>query len=95
MSDADELCDQVAFLVDGEIRLVDSPRELKLRYGKNSVNVEYLSSGEPVQKTFSMKGLGRNSEFIHLLNENEVRAIHTQEATLDEIFIETTGQKLQ
>ena len=30
---ADELCDRVAFIVDGEIKLIDSPENLKLQYG--------------------------------------------------------------
>jgi fluoroquinolone transport system ATP-binding protein len=38
---ADELCDRVAFINDGEIILIDSPRNLKLKYGKNMVQVEY------------------------------------------------------
>jgi fluoroquinolone transport system ATP-binding protein len=36
---ADELCDRVAFIVDGEIRLIDSPKNLKLQYGENLVKV--------------------------------------------------------
>ena len=31
MHDADELCDRVAFMVDGELKLTGSPRELKLQ----------------------------------------------------------------
>jgi len=38
---ADELCDRVGFIVDGEIRLIDSPKNLKLKYGKKFVEVEY------------------------------------------------------
>lgn len=34
MTIADELCDRVAFIVDGQIQLIDSPRALKLRHGK-------------------------------------------------------------
>ena len=33
MSDVDELCDRVAFIVDGKLREIDSPRNLKLKYG--------------------------------------------------------------
>jgi fluoroquinolone transport system ATP-binding protein len=34
---ADEICDRVAFLIDGEIVLIDAPRELKVRYGDDTV----------------------------------------------------------
>ena len=38
---ADELCDRVAFIVEGEIKLIDSPKNLKLQYGQSMVEVEY------------------------------------------------------
>ena len=38
---ADELCDRVAFIVDGQIALIDAPRTLKLQYGVPNVRVEY------------------------------------------------------
>jgi len=37
---ADELCDRVAFIIDGKIALVDSPRALKLRYGEKLVRID-------------------------------------------------------
>lgn len=95
MNDADELCDRVAFLVDGKIKLIDSPGELKLRFGKKSLKVEYLQKNKIKEKSFDMKGLGENRKFLEILQKHEVRSIHTQEATLDEIFIETTGRRLQ
>jgi len=41
MAVADELCDRVAFIVDGRIALIDTPRALKLRGGEPEVRVEY------------------------------------------------------
>ncbi len=41
MTLADELCDRVAFLVDGRIAALDAPRELRLRHGRRAVAVEY------------------------------------------------------
>ena len=51
MTVADELCDRVAFIVDGEIRLVDSPRDLKLAHGARTVAVEYDLRGEPGRRS--------------------------------------------
>ena len=95
MTDADELCDQVAFLVDGSIRLIDSPKELKLRFGKKSVKVEFIKNNKIQESSFELSHLGSNRDFLDILQKQEVRTIHTEEATLDEIFIETTGRKLQ
>lgn len=94
MSVADELCDRVAFIVDGRIRLIDSPGELKLKYGKRCVNVEYGEAGAEQTASFDLDGLGVNREFIDLIQNRRLLRIHSQEATLDEIFIKVTGREL-
>jgi len=94
MSVADELCDRVAFIVDGEIKLIDSPEELKLKYGKRSLKVDHLTNNQSIQEEFSLKGLGYNNQFIDLLKEENIKTIHTQEATLEEVFMKTTGRRL-
>jgi fluoroquinolone transport system ATP-binding protein len=95
MSVAEELCDRVAFLVDGQIRLIDSPHALKLAYGQQLVRVEYLErqdgAGERLLvREFPLNGLGQSEAFQHLLNQH-VLTIHSREATLEEIFIQVTG----
>lgn len=92
---ADELCDRVAFIVDGKLSLIDSPRELKLRYGKAEVRVEFGLNGKHEQRDFSLAGLADNAEFLKLLRDGSVRTLHTQEATLENIFIQMTGRSLE
>lgn len=94
MSVAEDLCDRVAFIVDGEIKLIDSPKELKIRYGTRSVRVEYYQGGGTSQMEFPLAELGRNREFIRLLSESDIKTIHTMEATLEDIFINVTGRRL-
>ncbi|MGF7060058.1 ATP-binding cassette domain-containing protein [Brassicibacter mesophilus] len=94
MTVADELCDRVAFIVDGEIKLIDSPNELKLKYGSHSVRVEYSSDENEAFKDFNLKDIGNNEDFISLLKKKKVKTIHTQEATLEDIFIKITGRTL-
>ncbi|HEX6269641.1 MAG TPA: ABC transporter ATP-binding protein, partial [Anaerolineales bacterium] len=77
MNIADELCDRVAFIVDGEISLIDSPRELKLRYGKPDVRVEFSVNGKNEQRDFALAGLADNDEFLKLLRGGRVRTLHT------------------
>ncbi len=89
---ADELCDRVAFIVDGAVRLVDNPGELKIRMGgKRLVRVEYVAAGDVSVKEFSIEGIGRNEEFLDILRNHEVRRINTEEPTLEEIFLKVTG----
>ncbi|MFN8569402.1 MAG: ABC transporter ATP-binding protein [Kouleothrix sp.] len=94
MSVAEELCDRVAFMVDGRIVQIDTPRVLKLRYGTACVRVEYQAGGSTARARFALDGLGENREFLTLLRERPVQTIHTLEASLDDIFIRLTGRSL-
>ena len=94
MNVADELCDRVAFIVDGEIKLIDSPKDLKVKKGKPIVTVGYYENNIMKYKEFELNNLGYNKEFFEFLRNNEARTIHTKEATLEDIFIETTGRSL-
>ncbi|WP_312649381.1 ABC transporter ATP-binding protein [Proteiniclasticum sp.] len=91
---ADELCDRVGFIVDGELKVVDSPRNLKLQYGKKLVQVEYIENGGP--KT-AMIDLSQEKERLMLndiIRSAQIEMMHTKEATLEEIFIKLTGRGL-
>lgn len=96
MTVADQLCDRVAFITQGNISLINSPAVLKKQYGKRNVTVEYLNGTEKSQyREFPLDGLGDNNEFMSLLKSaHRVETIHTQETTLENIFIEVTGQEL-
>jgi fluoroquinolone transport system ATP-binding protein len=91
---AEELCDRVAFIVDGEIKVIDAPSTLKLRYGTPSVRVEYHLNSHIGRAEFPLAGLGENQAFLELLRKHEVQTIHTQEASLEDIFIRVTGRSL-
>lgn len=92
MHDADELCDRVAFIVDGEILAMDQPQHLKLQYSKRLVEVGVKGREKPAQ--FPLEGLGENQEFLDLIRTKPVETIHSKEASLDEIFIHVTGKAL-
>lgn len=94
MQDADELCDRIAFIVEGQIALIDSPKALKLQYGKRKLKVEYFN-GQLQQSEFELDGLGENTEFLKIIKEADIHTMHTEEATLESIFIEVTGERLK
>lgn len=91
---AEELCDRVAFIVDGRIQVVDSPRALKLRYGRDQVRVEFQENGQAAEAIFGLQGLGQNGRFLEILRRWPVQTLHSQEATLDDIFVAVTGRSL-
>jgi fluoroquinolone transport system ATP-binding protein len=91
MTTADELCDRVSFIADGEIRLTGKPSALKSEYGKHAVKVE-LQSGQAAE--FPIEALGANPKFLDFISRDEILRINTQEATLEEVFIKVTGTTL-
>lgn len=91
---ADELCDRVAFIVDGEIKLIDSPKSLKLQHGQSLVEVEYGEDGNLVSETFSTVDPADKAKLQQLIADKVIRTMHTKEATLEEIFIKVTGREL-
>ena len=94
MTLADELCDRVAFIVDGAIPLIDSPRELKVLHGQRRVRVEFRADGWLEQREFALDDLANDGDFLALLHSGRVETIHTQEATLEDVFIQVTGKSL-
>ena len=91
---ADELCNRVGFIVDGEIRLIDSPKNLKLQYGEKLVEVEYAQNGGIKKQTFSTIIQEEKDALKKIIAEEEIMTMHTKEATLEEIFIKVTGRGL-
>lgn len=94
MQVADDLCDRVAFMVDGRIIHSDAPRALKLRHGEQQVQVEARCNGALERYRFPLAGLGQNEAFLTMLRNHPVETLHTQEATLEDIFVQVTGRSL-
>ncbi|MDP2160168.1 MAG: ABC transporter ATP-binding protein [Flavobacterium sp.] len=92
MYDAEKLCDRVAFIVDGEIKAMDSPENLKINHSNRSVEVLFRNSVD--KEKFQLDGLGQNKTFLEKLQSNEIETIHSKEASLDDIFIQVTGKTL-
>lgn len=91
---ADELCNRVAFIIDGVIKLIDSPKNLKLRYGKKLVEIEYFANDKTMKETFSTVIQKEKDDLANTIREKEILTMHTKEATLEEIFIKVTGRGL-
>ena len=88
MAEADEVCDRVGFLARGHIPVTGTPAALKRDYGRRELEVA-LPDGA---RRFPMEGIGANPEFRALLDRGgEILSMHTQEASLDDVFIKATG----
>lgn len=91
---ADELCDRIGFIVDGKIETLDTPKNLKLKYGQPTVTVEHLVDGKLQTETFGMTGEDK-AKFQAFIGDHEVKTIHSGEPTLEEIFVKLTGRGLE
>jgi fluoroquinolone transport system ATP-binding protein len=94
MTVAEELCDRVAFIMDGRIALIDTPRALRLHYGQASVRVEYQANSHTERQEFPLADLAVNVAFQSLLRAGTLQTIHSREATLEDVFIQVTGRSL-
>lgn len=89
---ADSLCDRVAFIESGRIAAMDTPANLKLQYGNQAVTVAYNEGGKSATRTFDLQ-TGR-ADLAAFLQAVRPITIHSQEATLEDIFIRVTGRGL-
>ncbi len=91
MEEADELSDRVAFVSAGNIVALDTPRELKLRYGSRTAIV-LLSNRE--EHTISLDDARDGERLAGWMRDDQVLTMHSQEGTLEDVFIALAGRSL-
>jgi ABC-2 type transport system ATP-binding protein len=95
MMEADKLSDRVAFIDDGKIAALDTPHNLKQQYGKRVLRAEVSGGdGRLQEREIEMDQTGTAAEVERLFEQEQVVTVHTEEATLEDIFIEITGKAL-
>lgn len=93
MEDATELCDQVAFIINGQICVIDSPKNLILSHGAKQVTYTYDDNGLKTGNCL-LNQLSEDVRLYQLIQQNKILSIHSSEPTLNDIFIELTGRTL-
>ncbi len=95
MEEADQLCQHVAFIVGGSIVVNDTPQNLKLNHGQRVMSVTLddgtAQNGMLNEMLLNMDNPTDQTQFAQLMAQGKVRAVHSQEATLEEVFIEVAG----
>jgi ABC-type multidrug transport system ATPase subunit len=94
MYEADELADRVAFIDRGRILAVDTPDALKLSHGTRAVRVRSRTGDGVVEEVLPLDGGQAPDALRALLSKGEVLTIHTEEATLEDVFVEFAGRGL-
>ena len=94
MQVADDLCDRVAFMVEGKIVELDKPEELKLKHGEKVVEVEYYKENTIETARFGLENLGKETMFLEIVKQHPIRKMHSQETSLEDVFVKVTGRRL-
>lgn len=95
MLEADRLSDRVAFISQGRIVALDTPHKLKQQYGKRIVRVQVAGEDDRlIDREVTLDHDKTLDELQALFSQEKVVTIHSEEASLEDIFIQITGQKL-
>lgn len=98
MEEADLLCEHVAFITNGKIVANDTPRNLKLAHGQRAISVTLSSDAQAHngastfnETVLSLDNLSDQQKLSQWMSQGKVLAVHSHEATLEEVFIEVAG----
>jgi len=91
MEEADELCDRVAFLSQGHIVAMDTPRELKLKQGQRRAIVLLVDRTE---HSVQLDDPADAAQLDQWMRDGLVLTVHSQEGTLEDVFVALAGRAL-
>lgn len=94
MHDAAELCDRVAFIVDGHVKALDTPHNLIMKKGAGVISYSYLENGIETKAQCAINESGSDAKLQQLVSEGKLLTIHSMEPDLGDIFMEMTGRGL-
>ncbi|MCD8511583.1 MAG: ABC transporter ATP-binding protein [Bacillus sp. (in: Bacteria)] len=94
MHEADQLSDRVGIMHKGKLVALDTPQNLKDQFGEDNVIVEY-KEGESIKKEILPLYSEETGAFIHeMIASGRLVSVHSQEATLADVFSKLTGSEL-
>jgi ABC-2 type transport system ATP-binding protein len=95
MLEAEKLSDRVAFIDQGKIAAIDTPHALKQQFGKRSLKAQIARpDGRLEQREITLDNDQTASAVTELFRQEQVVTLHSEEATLEDIFIQITGRGL-
>jgi ABC-2 type transport system ATP-binding protein len=95
MMEADKLSDRVAFMNQGKIVALDTSHNLKQRHGKRALKAKVLNTGGELEDREVIMDKPETPRAVQeLFSREKVVTIHSEEATLEDIFINITGRGL-
>ena len=92
MEEADQLCHRVAFISEGKLIALDTPQALKLQYGLRKVSVLL---DDQSQHELTLDNPADATQMADWMGEGRLLTVHSQEATLEDVFVHLAGRELQ
>ena len=94
MAEADALSDEVAFINDGRILTSGTPEQLKLTHGLRTVRIRRRHDGGVVEDVLPL-GPESGELLRRTLAAGDLLTVHTEEATLEDVFVDVAGRGLR
>ncbi len=95
MMEADKLSNRVAFINQGKIAALDTPYALKLQYGKRALVAQVMGKeGHLEEREIALDSKDTAGKVSDMFANEKVVTVHSEEATLEDIFIQITGRGL-
>jgi len=95
MEEADKLSDRVAFMDKGKIAVLDTPHNLKQQYGKRALKAKVAAADGKLEDREVIMDTPETAKAVQeLFAKEKVVTVHSEEATLEDIFIKITGRGL-
>lgn len=94
MNEADQLSNRIAFINEGKIVALDTPEDLKLQHGTRTVKVRSRGEGEIKEQIVPLDAGDIGEQLKQAVAAPGLMTIHTEEATLEDIFVKLTGRGL-
>jgi ABC-2 type transport system ATP-binding protein len=95
MQEADKLSDRVAFINEGRLLTLDTPENLKLAHGRREVRVRARDGNDIAETVIPLDEGDAGDRIRQAVAVEGLMTIHTEEATLEDIFIEFAGRGLE
>ena len=95
MCEADELSDRVAFINDGRIHAIDTPERPQAALRQPLGEGAAARGREVVERSVPLDADDAGERLKAAVAAEGLMTIHTEEATLENIFIEMTGRGLE
>ncbi len=93
MEEADSLCDRLAIMHKGSIVALDTAENLKRSCGKSSLVIEYEKNEHRLRQEFQLNDQAEKEKAAKVLCKEHIINIHSQEPTLEKVFLKFTGAK--